>query len=314
MTPALAVDAGQTEIRVALTGERDPSPPARAPGVLRLDGSAVGAEHVASALLAAVDELGPLPAVDAVGVGLSGFEAAREEDLRQVGEALRGRFGVSRVTIASDGVTSLLGALGERLGVVVAAGTGTVCVARGPQRWVKVDGWGSLLGDDGSAFAIGRSGLNAGLRELDGRGGSEALLSAAAQRFGDPAGIAEAIYRSRVPTRSVAGFARDVARVAAEGDATARSILATAGGELALTACAALGRAFDGDESAAVSYSGSVFGAGPPLLEAFEEELARLRPDAQLLPPAGDSLAGAALLAERGGELMQDPEMLWSSA
>ena len=313
MTPALAVDAGQTEIRVALTGERDPSPPARAPGVLRLDGSAVGPEHVAEALLAALDELGPLPAVDAVGVGLSGFEAAREEDLRHVGEALRTRLGVSRVTIASDGVTSLLGALGERLGVVVAAGTGTVCVARGPTRWVKVDGWGSLLGDDGSAFAIGRSGLNAGLRELDGRGGSEALLAAAAQRFGEPAGIAEAIYRSQVATRTVAGFARDVARVAAEGDATARSILATAGRELALTASAALRRAFDGDEGAAVSYSGSVFSAGPPLLEAFEEELARLRPDAQLLPPAGDSLAGAALLAERGGELMHDREMLWSS-
>jgi glucosamine kinase len=312
VTPALAVDAGQTEIRVALTGERDPGPPARAPGVLRLDGSAVGPDHVASALMAALDELGPLPAVNAVGVGLSGFEAARDEDLRHVGEALRERLGVARVTIASDGVTSLLGALGDRLGAVVAAGTGTVCVARGPRRWVKVDGWGSLLGDDGSAFAIGRSGLNAGLRELDGRRGSEALLRAAAERFGEPAGIAEAIYRSQVPTRTVAGFARDVAMVAAEGDATAHSILATAGRELALTACAALGRAFDGGETAAVSYSGSVFSAGPPLLEAFEEELARLRPDAQLLPPAGDSLAGAALLAERGGELMQDREMLWS--
>jgi glucosamine kinase len=314
VTAALAVDAGQTEIRVALTGERGPRPPARAPGVLRLDGSAVGPGHVADALLAALDELGPLPAVDAVGVGLSGFEAAREEDLQHVNEALRTRLGVSRVTIASDGVTSLLGALGEQLGVVVAAGTGTVCVARGRKRWVKVDGWGSLLGDDGSAFAIGRSGLNAGLRELDGRGGSEALLAAAAERFGEPAGIAEAIYRSPVATRTVAGFARDVARVAAEGDATAHSILATAGSELALTACAALRRAFDGNETAAVSYSGSVFSAGPPLLEAFEEELARLRPDAQLMPPAGDSLAGAALLAERGGELMHDREMLWSSA
>jgi hypothetical protein len=31
------------------------------------------------------------------------------------------------------------------------------------------------------------------------------------------------------------------------------------------------------------------------------------------MPPLGDGLAGAALLAERGPELMQDPEMLWSS-
>jgi N-acetylglucosamine kinase-like BadF-type ATPase len=314
VTAALAVDAGQTEIRVALAGERDPRLAARAPGVLRLDGAAVGPDEVASALIAALDELGPLPAVEAVGVGLSGFEAAREEDLRHVGELLRARTGVARVTIASDGVTSLLGALGESLGAVVAAGTGTVCVARGPERWVKVDGWGSLLGDDGSAFAIGRSGLNAGLRELDGRGGSEALLAAAEQRFGEPAGIAEAIYRSQVPTRIVASFARDVARVAADGDAAARSILEDAGRELAVTACAALGRAFGPADPATVSYSGNVFAAGSPLLDAFADELARIRPDAKLVPPAGDALAGAALLAEHGPELMQDRDMLWSSA
>ena len=314
MTPALAVDAGQTEIRVALAGERDPRLTARAPGVRRMDGSSVGADDVADALCAALEALGPLPQVEAVGVGLSGFEAAREEDLRHVGELLRTRVGVARVMIASDGVTSLLGALGERLGAVVAGGTGTVCVARGPRHWVKVDGWGSLLGDDGSAFAIGRSGLNAGLRELDGRGGSQALLAAAAKRFGEPAGIAEAVYRSEVPTRTVASFARDVAQVAADGDPTARAILASAGGELALTACAALERAFEPGEAAAVSYSGSVFATGSPLVDAFTRELARMRPDATLLAPTGDALAGAALLAERGPELPKDRDMLWSSA
>jgi glucosamine kinase len=282
--------------------------------VQRMDGAAVGADHVADTLFAALEALGSLPAVESIGVGLSGFEAAGEADLRQLAELLRARIGAPRVTIASDGVTSLLGALGESLGAVVAGGTGTVCVARGPQRWAKVDGWGSLLGDDGSAFAIGRSGLNAGLRKLDGRGGSEALLAAAAQRFGEPAGIAEAVYRSPVPTRTVASFARDVAQVAADGDAAARSILEEAGRELAVTACAALARAFDPGEDAVVSYSGSVFATGSPLIDAFSDELARLRPDAKLMPPAGDALAGAALLAELGPTLTQDREMLWSGA
>jgi len=312
VSAALAVDAGQTEIRVALAGERDPRR-ACAPGVLRLDGAAVGADQVAGALVAAVDALGPLPAVETVGVGLSGFEAAREEDLRQLDELLRARVGAARVTIASDGVTSLLGALGERLGAVVAAGTGTVCVARGPRRWAKVDGWGSLLGDAGSGFAIGRSGLDAALRELDGRGGSKALLAAAEQRFGEAAGIAEAVYRSPVPTRTVASFARDVARVAAEGDASARSILEDAGRDLAVTACAALERAIDPGEAAAVSYSGNVFEAGPPLVDSFAGELARRHPEAELVPPGGDALAGAALLAERGLELAPDRDLLWST-
>jgi N-acetylglucosamine kinase-like BadF-type ATPase len=263
--------------------------------------------------VAAVEALGSLPAIEAIGVGLSGFEAAREDDLRRVDEVLRARVGVAQVTIASDGVTSLLGALGERPGAVVAAGTGTVCVARGPRRWAKVDGWGSLLGDAGSGFAIGRSGLDGGLRELDGRGGSKALLAAAEQRFGQPAGIAEAVYRSSVPTRTVASFARDVARVAAEGDAAARSILEAAGSELAISACAALARALDAGDSAAVSYAGSVFDAGPPLMDAFAREMARRRPDAELVQPQGDALAGAALLAQRGADLAPDRSLLWSS-
>ena len=313
MTPALAVDAGQTEIRVALTGEHDPSRAARAPGVMRLDGAAVDADQVAGALVAAVEALGPLPAVAAIGVGLSGFEAAREDDLRRVGELLRARVGVAQVTIASDGVTSLLGALGERPGAVVAAGTGTVCVARGPRQWAKVDGWGSLLGDAGSGFAIGRSGLDAALRELDGRGGSKALLAAAERCFGPADEIAEAVYRSAVPTRTVASFARDVARVAAEGDAAASSILEAAGSELALTACAALARALDPGDTAAVSYAGNVFEAGPPLLDAFTREVARRRPDVALVPPEGDALAGAALLAKLGAHLAPDRSLLWSS-
>jgi len=275
--PALAVDAGQTEIRVALAGERDPGRAARAPGVMRLDGAAVNADEVAGALVTAVDALGPLPALAAIGVGLSGFEAAREDDLRHVGELLRARVGAARVTIASDGVTS-------------------------------------LLGDSGSAFAIGRSGFDAGLRELDGRGGSKALLAAAEQRFGPAAEIAEAVYRSAVPTRTVASFARDVARVATEGDAAARSILETAGSELALSACAALARAFDpGDPVAVVSYAGSVFDAGSPLMDAFARELARRRPDAELVPPEADALAGAGLLAERGADFAPDRSLLWSS-
>ena len=89
------------------------------------------------------------------------------------------------LAIASDGLTALLGAIGRRDGVVVAAGTGTACLARRGARFAKVDGWGSLLSDAGSGFAIGRAGLDAALREYDGRGGSERLMEAARERFGE---------------------------------------------------------------------------------------------------------------------------------
>ena len=93
-----------------------------------------------------------------MGVGLSGFEAAEDADLRRVHAILVEALGLDHLAIASDGLTSLFGALGARDGAVAAAGTGTVVLARRGDAYAKVDGWGSLLGDAGSGFAIGRGG------------------------------------------------------------------------------------------------------------------------------------------------------------
>ena len=143
-----------------------------------------GPDAIAIPVLRAIGELGALPGRPALGVGLSGFESLSAAELRQLAERLGRELGSPRVAIASDGYTSHLGALGNRPGAVVAAGTGTVVTARNGERWAKVDAWGSLLGDAGSAYAIGRSGLDLALRDHDGRGGSRRLREAAERRFG----------------------------------------------------------------------------------------------------------------------------------
>jgi glucosamine kinase len=319
VTPAvLAVDAGQTEIRAALAddgrGPDDPVQTATAPGVRRM-GLDVGPDEVGAEVLAAVAALGRLPdPVPPVGVGLSGFEAADDEDLRRVGDLLRRELTVERLAIASDGLTSLLGALGDLDGAVVAAGTGTVCVARRGEQLAKVDGWGALLGDAGSGFAIGRAGVDAALRQADGRGGSEALLRAAERRYGPLPGLSERIYAAPVPTRAIAAFASDVAREAAGGDSHATAILDEAGRELALTAVSALARLFEPDEAATVSYTGNVFRCGALVLEPFTRSVLARRPGTAVVPPAGDALAGAARLAALSGELRPEPGILWTAS
>ena len=299
---AVAVDAGQTEITAALTDERGPRT-SRAPGVLRL-GLDTGPDDVAAALLEAMAGLGPLPDPrPPVGIGLSGFEAAGETDLRRVHELLVEELGLDRLAIASDGLTSLFGALGARDGAVAAAGTGTVVLARRGDAYAKVDGWGSLLGDGGSGFAIGRAGLDSALRSADGRHGSAALLEAAERRFGPLPELPQRIYGAAVPTRAVAGFASDVADTARAGDSRALAIIEHAAQELARSACAALGRLFAPNERAVVSYAGRVFDAGPVLIEPFTREVADCRPGTPVVAPEGDSLAGAAFLAEHAGSL-----------
>lgn len=67
-----------------------------------------------------------------------------------------------RVTVLSDAEAAHLGALGGRPGLLVLAGTGSIVLGRGARgRWVRAGGLGPLLGDGGSAFAIGRDWLAA---------------------------------------------------------------------------------------------------------------------------------------------------------
>ena len=85
--------------------------------------------------------------------------------------------------VVSDAVASLVGALGGlRPGAVVAAGTGAVALGSDfAGTWTKVDGWGHVLGDRGSAAWVGLEGLRAALRHRDGVAGGSARLLAAAE-------------------------------------------------------------------------------------------------------------------------------------
>jgi N-acetylglucosamine kinase-like BadF-type ATPase len=305
----LAIDAGQTATR-ALIADGRVSRRATVGGVLRMQGQGTAGD-VAAVLVEAVAAAGPLPVPEPpTGVGLSGFEAATESQLNEIAERL-GAAGAGRLAIAGDGLTALLGALGDRPGAVVAAGTGAVALARDGSRFARVDGWGALLGDAGSGFAIGRDGLASALREADGRGGSAALLEAAAERFDGIERLPAAIYGTSSPSRAVASFSVDVAAAARAGDEAAVAILGAAGRELAVSAAAALGRLFEPGAAVAVSHSGNVFRAGPALTGPFERAVAELWPGAETVPPAGDPLAGAQLLAELAPGLPPTPGILW---
>ena len=259
--------------------------------------------------------------VDAVAAGLSGFAG----EIEAVADALP----APRVVATNDAVTAHLGALGGEAGVVIVAGTGAIALAASDDgRWARADGHGTLLGDDGGGYWIGRAGLASALRARDGRGGSPALLELAEARFGGgergvprlglaarefagappavdealdagggvaaPAargpGVVRAVYDSADPVAVVASFARDVAAAARAGDAAACDIWAAAGRELARTAVAAARQV---GSDGPFSFSGGLFAAGDLLLDPLRDAL-----PAPLRAPCGDALDGAGRLLE----------------
>lgn len=300
----VGIDAGQTGIRAALSDGTVGEP---VPGVPRME-HGLGPDDVASALLAGVADL-RLAArggeIDGIGIGLSGFELVSRAEMERIASRIRARLDTrAPVAIATDGITSLLGALGSRRpGVVVAAGTGVVVLGHdGGDGWAHVDGWGSLLGDDGSGFAVGAAGLRAALRDVDGRDGSRVLREAAEARFGAMRDLPVTILRDTTPTsRIVASFAPEVATAAHAGDVTARAIWTQAGEDLAHSAIAALKRLFAPGVPADVALLGSLWKAGDLLHDPFARELIRQWPAAALVEPAGTSLDGAVVLAGEDG-------------
>ena len=295
----LAVDAGQTATRASVVEGGLAGPTGHGPGVRHLQ-SPGGVEHAVTAIHAAAEQAGLPGSVGVVCLGLSGFADALA-DLERLASELARRLGAARVVIASDVVTSYLGSLGLRPGVVLAAGTGSVALAADAGGTVAfVDGWGHLLGDAGSGFAIGQAGL------------ASALRARAEAGFGRLDELPAAIYGGEEPARRVAAFAEAVADAARAGDDDARAIWATAAGELTTTTVAAAERTFGAGMPADVSWAGGVFAAEDLLRAPFARLLAERAPRLRVVAPAGTSLDGAWLLvAPEASRIF--PGLIWAS-
>ncbi|MBB0245670.1 ATPase, partial [Streptomyces alkaliphilus] len=308
-------------------GPESPGPPARVGETVtgppvRTGGEGIEAADLAARVVSAGRELlaragadhDPVPA--AVCVGAAGFAtlgAGLRRELPRLlaaGFANGGRPGPgARLVLAADAVTGYAGALGEHPGVVVAAGTGMIALGTDLRAWRRADGWGHLLGDCGSGAWIGRAGLEAALRALDGRpDGSPELLRRAEEVFGPAGELPARLYPRPDRAAALASFAPAVARCAADptGDPRARQILREAAREIAATAEAALpeslrpgGDGVAGEPAPTLALTGGLLRLGEALTGPLREELARRLPGVREVSPAGDPLDGSLLLADR---------------
>jgi N-acetylglucosamine kinase-like BadF-type ATPase len=174
----MGIDGGGSTLRAAVVNE-ELEIVARVERAKTANPSATGPE-VARALVQGVmrEALTGLnaEAVRAVGIGIAGASAEHSADwLRDV---VLGVLPGVRVAASSDLEIALVGAHGERRGMIIVAGTGSAAYGIGDDgRAVRVGGWGYLFGDEGGGFWIGCQALRSVCHSFD-----EGALSPLARR------------------------------------------------------------------------------------------------------------------------------------
>jgi N-acetylmuramic acid 6-phosphate etherase len=167
----------------------------------------------------------PRAPVGAACLGLAG--AGRSDDQATV-IAWAARVGLAEKTEAVGDMALPVAVLPDGWGVGVVAGTGSCVWARSAAgRTVRAGGWGPLLGDEGSAYALALAGLRAVVRAADGRGQRSGLADRLLGRMQlrEPSQLVAAVYDGAWDRARLAGLAADVIRAADEGDAVAEGIV-----------------------------------------------------------------------------------------
>jgi len=127
------------------------------------------AEAIETTVARAAGESGISLPAGALWAGLAG--AGRPGEREAVEIALRSMGLARRVKVGMDVEGAHRDAFGYGPGVLLVVGTGSMAWGQDPEgREVRVGGWGTLLGDEGSGYWFGLQALKAVVRAADGRG------------------------------------------------------------------------------------------------------------------------------------------------
>jgi glucosamine kinase len=193
-----------------------------------------------------------------------------------------------------------LAAAGVPRGLVILSGTGSFADAVDGGAVVgHAGGFGPLLGDDGSGYAIGLDALRAAVRASQGRSAPTDLEQAACGHFDvdELWGLVDHLYGERLPRERIAAFAPTVVRLADGGDEAAASVLHRAADDLADMSRAAVRQAEWDEEPVSAVLCGGVLDGSQTLRGLVTRRLADLVPRAEPIASRFAPVVGAALLA-----------------
>ena len=196
----------------------------------------VGVDQAAHTLASLVREtLESHRPVDHLSVCAGVAGAGREDEQEALTDRLRRVLSrdaeVVEVEVVHDAAIALDAAFGSGSGIVIIAGTGSVVLARARDGTTRrVGGWGYILGDAGSGYAVGQAGLRAVAASFDG-GADTSIRPRVAEEYNisEREALIQWVYQDELELQKVAPL---VIEAAADGDPVASEILSSQTTEL----------------------------------------------------------------------------------
>ncbi|MBB6730878.1 N-acetylglucosamine kinase [Cohnella zeiphila] len=218
-------------------------------------------------------------------------------------KALRKRAKLQHLNIICEGQMGLLAGTQRLNGIVAVAGTGSCVYGYEGSQEASIGGWGSLIGDEGSGFHVGKEGIMAAIRAYEYWGPSTLLQPMIMEAWGlnSMTELVSRIYGTA--WRSIVSSAAPVVSQAAlAGDETAIRIFKQAGEKLALQTIALIAK--DSlPPNLPITIAGSVWKGHPSMYERFREVIADSYPEALVVKPIFEPVVGGVIrqaVSDRG--------------
>ena len=304
----LGIDGGGTKTVAWLATLHTPEAPAKdilgrgiaGPGNPRAAGFEVAQVNIDAAIEAAfADAKLSREAAVAACFGLAG--CGRAEEQQRVIDWAESRGIAYMLQVTTDAEPVLAAASADNCGIALICGTGSLAWGRNPQGETgRAGGWGYLIGDEGSGYAIALAGLRGAARQSDGRQPSAGLLQRMQEALAarSPEEFIGKVYSSEMTRQRLAGLASAVFD-AALADAAAREILADAAVELAEMIRAVAERLGFQRDQYTLACAGGVLTRQPAYVEMLQAALGDCSREPRDTVLVHDPVQGAVALARR---------------
>lgn len=255
--------------------------------------NSIGEEGFVALMVEICDFLQSKGQCDALCIGAAGVS---NPQMRKLVEEAMESASIKNWKLVGDQEIALWGALEGKPGLSLVAGTGSICCGRNADGdSISAGGWGHLIGDEGSGYAIGRDVLVAVAHLWDGYGEQTCLADLLAKHLylDDRQKIIAYVYKN--DKSYVAQVSRLAEEAAAQGDTVAVKILQDNAYQVSKQVAAVAKRLHM--EKGEVALLGGLLENETVYRKLVTQEIAKLCPGFTCVAPRQNAAVGAVMMA-----------------